>query len=132
MKPKQHSASQGAVAHAGDLATTPFAELLVGLLETQKDGTLRIADERGQHLAHIHFESGTPVAARIAAAGAGLMQSLIPLCARSEGTYVFIQGDDEFGRAADIVYGRVDTLALIAAAMRGPVREDAVQRTLAR
>jgi curved DNA-binding protein CbpA len=126
----QHPSLPSAFATTGDLRVTAFAELLVALLDAQKTGALQIADQHGELHASIRFESGLPVAACVLCPENGLMQSLIPLCARSEGSYVFAE-NCELAPSAEIVTGEVDPLALIAAAMRGPVREDAINRALA-
>jgi len=126
----QHPSLPAAFATTGDLRTTAFAELLVALLDAQQTGELQIVDEHGELQASIRFESGVPASARVARPEAGLMQSLIPLCARSEGSYVFFE-NREVAPGADLVTGPVDPLALISAAMRGPVREDVINRALA-
>ncbi len=126
----QHPSLPAAFATTGDLRTTAFAELLVALLDAQQTGELQIVDERGELQASIRFDSGVPVAARVARPEVGLMQSLIPLCARSDGSYVFFE-NREVAPGPDLVTGQVDPLALIAAAMRGPVREDVINRALA-
>ena len=121
-------AGAGAVAHSGNLHSVPFAELLVGLLGVSSTGTLRIHDDRGSLIAVITFDQGVPTAASLARPESTLNASLIPLCARSEGTFAFQAHRDELAGLASAVRGRVDPLAVITAAMRGPMREDAVQR----
>ena len=123
-------AGAGATAHSGNLSNVPFAELLVGLLGTSASGTLRIHDDRGSLIAVISFDQGVPVAASLARPESSLNASLIPLCARSEGTFAFQANRDELAGLPSAVRGRVDPLALITSAMRGPMREDAVTRTL--
>jgi curved DNA-binding protein CbpA len=119
------------LAQRGNLHSTPFADLLVALLDLRKHGTLRIADASGQVLAQVRFEAGLPVAARAARLEPNLIQSLIPLCACANGDYVFSDGRDDVGSGEGVVEGRVDPLALIAAVFRGPAREDAVGTALA-
>jgi tetratricopeptide (TPR) repeat protein len=131
MNAQQQSSQSAALVASGDLRTTPFAELLVALLDARANGTLRIDDEGGEPHALIRFEAGVPCAARVARPEAGLLHSLVPLCARGEGRYAFAQGEDGVGDGPDVVNGAIDPLALIAASMRGPVREDAVHRALA-
>jgi curved DNA-binding protein CbpA len=126
----QHPSLSNALASTGDLHATPFAELLVALLDAQRTGVLQIVDELGELQASIRFESGLPVAARVAQPEVGLMRSLIPLCARSEGVYAWSEGA-ELETTLDVITDQVDPLALIAAAMRGPVREDVITRALA-
>ncbi|HEX2678835.1 MAG TPA: tetratricopeptide repeat protein, partial [Polyangiales bacterium] len=84
----------------------------------------------GSVSALVHFEQGIPVAARTPSMSSTLAQSLIPLCASADGEYMFVADVDEVGGGNGAVIGRVDPVALINAAMRGPLREDAVQRTL--
>jgi tetratricopeptide (TPR) repeat protein len=130
MEAQHPSLSSETFANSGDLRETAFAELLVALLEAQVTGTLQVADQHGELHASIRFEDGLPVAARVPYPEATLMQSLIPLCARSEGSYVFAE-DRALPPTPDVITGEVDPLALIAAAMRGPVREDVINRALA-
>jgi hypothetical protein len=66
------------------------------------------------------------------------MQALIPLCSRSAGIFRFVPGpriaDASSVSGEHIAIGarsRVDPLALIMAASRGPLREDAVEQVMA-
>jgi hypothetical protein len=127
-KPEHRPASGRTFCPRGNLRATPFAELLVSMLDQRCTGTLRLLDARGETHARVCFDGGIPIAARTASAGSTLAQSLIPLCACSEGEYVFVEARDEVGIDEGAVAGRVDPVALINAAMRGPLREDRVQR----
>ncbi len=115
----------------GSLRTSPLAHLLVALLDHEQTGTLRLLEPTGTIHALVQFEEGLPVAVRTRSFGGSLAQSLIPLCACAEGDYVFVAGVDEVGVGEGAVVGRVDPVALINAAMRGPLREDIVEQTLA-
>lgn len=117
---------------AGDLGTTPLPEILFAHAAAGSTGTLRLSDELGAVLARLRLEAGALVAASVASPEAGLLASVIPLCARAEGRFTFAHGPDDLGHAECVVRGKVDALSLIAAAMRGPVREDAVEAELAR
>jgi tetratricopeptide (TPR) repeat protein len=110
----------------GDLRTTPFAQLLVELFEAAETGTLYVHDGGETPLATIRIEAGLPVRARITGSAGSLMQALIPLCSHVEGSFAFAAGEDGISAGPDVVTGRVDPRALIAAAARGPLREDAV------
>ncbi len=127
---KQTTANQEIAQH-GNLRTTAFVDLLVALLDLQKTGTLRLADEECAVHAVLRFERGVPTGARVNIGETSLLQTLIPLCARSVGDYRFIDQVDEVGHQPGAVLGRVDPVTLIAAAMRGPAREDVVEKTLA-
>jgi tetratricopeptide (TPR) repeat protein len=114
----------------GSLRSTPFALLLVTLLDHRKTGTLRLLDAQGTAHALVRFQAGLPLGARTTNCGSTLLQCLIPLCACADGEYVFIADQDDVGLAEGAVIGRVDPVALINAAMRGPLREDNVQDVL--
>lgn len=122
---------------AGDLRSTPLATVLVELLETEDTGTLFIHDEAGKPDAAIWIEAGFPVGVKLEAspnaptAGTNMLQTLIPLCSRSVGVFRFVPGqrlDD--GGAPQATRSRIDPLALIMAASRGPLREDAVEQVM--
>jgi len=117
---------------SGDLGTIPLPQLLFAHAAAGSTGTLRLSDEVGAILARLRLEAGTLVAASVASPEAGLLASVIPLCARAEGRFTFAHGPDDLDSAGQVVRGKVDALALIAAAMRGPVREDAVEIELLR
>ncbi len=118
------------MAHGGTLRATPFADLLVALLDLRKTGTLRVATSSAEVQALVRFEGGVPVAARVQRLEANLIQSLIPLCACADGEYRFDDDRDDVGDGSAVVKGKVDPLALIAAVFRGPAREDAVNEVL--
>jgi tetratricopeptide (TPR) repeat protein len=113
-----------------DLRTTPFAQLLVELFEGAETGTLYVHDGGETPLATIRIEAGLPVRARISSSAGNLMQALIPLCSHVEGSFAFAAGEDGISAGPDVVTGRVDPRALIAAAARGPLREDAVAEVM--
>jgi hypothetical protein len=115
----------------GSLRATPFANLLILLLDARKTGTLRMQNEHGLSDTLVRFENGVPVGARMPGVAATLMQTLIPLCSRTLGDYVFVDGQDDVASGDGAVLGHVDPVALITAAMRGPLREDAVAAALA-
>jgi hypothetical protein len=128
---------------AGDLRTTPFAHVLVELLETEESGTLFIHAEGDdapieQTLeAAVRIESGWPAAVRFedetgrtSSVGGSLLQALIPLCSRNAGAFRFVAGQHIEMDEARSPRSRLDPLALIMAASRGPLREDAVEQVM--
>ena len=115
---------------AGDFAGTPLAELLFAHAAAGSSGTLRISDEAGTVIAALRLEAGALVGASTDSPGSGLLASAIPLCARAHGRFTFAHGPDDLGVGPHVVRGTVDVLALIAASMRGPVREDAIDAVL--
>jgi curved DNA-binding protein CbpA len=115
---------------AGDLADTALPELLFAHAAAGSTGTLRLTDERGEPLAALRLEAGALVGATVDGADAGLLPSVIPLCARDSGRFAFKHVPDDLGSGPRVVRGKLDVLAVIAAAMRGPVREDAIDAAL--
>lgn len=122
-----------AVGRVNDLRAIPFAHLLIDILHAERTGTLLIYGEPGQVQAAILFESGMPVAASIEHGQneRNLIKALIPLCAWRDGDFVFAEERDLVGPNAVVAAGPLDPLPLIAAAARGPLRDDAVQDTIA-
>jgi tetratricopeptide (TPR) repeat protein len=114
----------------GNLRDFPFTHLLVALLDEQSTGTLLLCSAPGVVEARVRFESGVPTAAQLSSAtsSSSLLQTLIPLCSLSSFDFVFVPGAAALEGA--VVVGAVDPLAVVAAAMRGPMREDAVERLL--
>jgi tetratricopeptide (TPR) repeat protein len=127
---EQPSAPAGAA--SDDLRTTPFAHLLVELLVAQSSGTLFIRDAKEAPQAAIGFESGLPVAAVLERAEGinELSAALIPLCAWAEGRFVFVEGHELESSRAIVSASQLDPLALLTAAARGPLREDAVDQAI--
>jgi hypothetical protein len=114
---------------AGSLREVPFAHLLVHLFDTGRSGTLLLRNEAGGLEARIRFEAGVPTAARLDSNATSLLQALIPLCAHASGEFELLENQDALGDGSALV-GQVDPFGLIAAALRGPVREDAVESVL--
>jgi len=122
---------------AGDLRTTPFAHVLVELLETEESGTLFIHGEDQQLEAAIRIEGGFPTAIgfesqaeNVKTAGGNLLNGLIPLCSRASGAFRFVSGQHIELNLPAAARSRVDPLTLIMAASRGPLREDAVEQVM--
>jgi hypothetical protein len=122
---------------AGDLRTTPFAHVLVELLETEEHGTLFIHGEEQALEAAIRIEAGFPTAIGFEAqaenaktAGGNLLNGLIPLCSRASGAFRFVSGQHIEMNLPAAARSRVDPLTLIMAASRGPLREDAVEQVM--
>src|SRR5262245_25601848 len=109
---------------ASDLRTTPFGHLLVELLEGEQTGTVLVYGESGSLHAAIFVESGRPQKALADHEGEhNLGTVLLPLCGWITGRFEFIEGQDLVGSDSP-VRGTVDPLPLLAAAARGPLRED--------
>jgi hypothetical protein len=122
---------------AGDLRTTPFAHVLVELLETEEHGTLFIHGEDQQLEAAVRIEGGFPTALGFevpsdggATSGINLLHALIPLCSRSSGAFRFVAGQHIEMNVPASGRVRVDPLTLIMAASRGPLREEAVEQVM--
>ena len=114
----------------GDLAQTPLAHVLLSLLEKGLDGTLAIWPETqrpGQD--RVLFVKGAPVDARLLESAATLERGLLPLFHRIRGPYAFY-GSDLVGETK--LRDAVDPYHLLAAALRGGVRQDVVDGVLAR
>lgn len=114
----------------GNLQQVPFAQLLVELWSRRSTGTLHVHGAHDATRARVRFSHGLPVAAAVGSSGETLAQCLIPLCACADAEYRFAIECDDVGVGAGVVSGSVDPLALINAAMRGPLREDAVAQTI--
>jgi hypothetical protein len=122
---------------AGDLRTTPFAHVLVELLETEESGTLFIHGEEQALEAAVRIDGGFPSALRFEnqdddgkTAGGNLLHALIPLCSRSSGAFRFVAGQHIEMNVPAASRVRIDPLMLIMAASRGPLREDAVEQVM--
>lgn len=114
----------------GDLAQTPLAHVLLSLLERGLDGTLAIwpeTERAGQD--RVLFAQGVPVDARLLEPAATLERGLLPLFHRVRGPYAFY-GSDLVGQTK--LRETVDPYHLLAAALRGGVRQDVVDAVLAR
>jgi len=126
MKPRPTDAHT----RADDLQATPFAHVLIDLLEAERNGSLLVYAEDGTLYAAIRIENGRPTAA-LAEHGEehNLAMLLIPLCGWTEGRFEFLEEQDMVGHE-EVLRGSVDPLMLIAAAARGPLREELIERTL--
>jgi curved DNA-binding protein CbpA len=114
----------------GNLAQTPLAHVLLSLLERGLDGTLAIwpeTERAGQD--RVLFAKGVPVDARLLEPAATLERGLLPLFHRVRGPYAFY-GSDLVGQTK--LRDTVDPYHLLAAALRGGVRQDVVDAVLAR
>jgi tetratricopeptide (TPR) repeat protein len=120
-------------ARVNDLRATPFAHILIELLQHERTGTLLIYGDPGQVQAAILFQAGMPIAASVAqeTESRNLSKVLIPLCAWREGDFLFAEERNLVGPSAVVAPAALDPLPLIAAAARGPLRDDAVEATLA-
>lgn len=115
----------------GDLERTPFAHALLYCEQHALTGTLVIwppsgTETRGQD--RIRFVSGMVVSARTTNDATSLETALLPLFARTAGPYAFYQDCDLVGTSERALNGSVDALKLISASLRGPSRDDFVDR----
>jgi curved DNA-binding protein CbpA len=110
----------------GEIAKTPFAHVLLHVHHKQMSGTLVLwptgEGVKGQD--RILFEQGWPVAGRLVDKAAALDRGMLPLFARKQGPYAFYDVD-LVGDAP--LKGRVDPLMVLAASLRGSVRDDVVE-----
>ncbi|MFK7984604.1 MAG: DnaJ domain-containing protein [Sandaracinaceae bacterium] len=117
----------------GDLARTPFAHLLLTLRQKELSGTLVLWDPRaevGRQQDRIRFMNGRPTTGRLLARASRLDRGMLPLFARTDGPFAFYADVDLVGTTAETRAGCIDTLALIAASLRGSSRDDAVNHVL--
>lgn len=113
----------------GRLVQTPVAHILLYGLEHHLCGTLIVQQGHG-HEARILLEDGHMVAALLPGPERSLLAGLIPLCECVEGAWSFAEDENRVGDSRRVLRGHVDPFALVAAALRGPFREDVVDRVL--
>lgn len=118
----------------GDLASKPFAHLLLYLEQRALSGTLAVwptpNDGGGAGQDRVLFHEGRPVAAKWRAGTASLEKGMVDMCARKAGPYAFYPAD-LVGSGVGVSVGRVDSHGLLAASIRqGTVRDDAVDAIL--
>jgi tetratricopeptide (TPR) repeat protein len=118
----------------GDLSRTPFAHLLLYCHQRELTGTLVVWPEdpsRTPGQDRIFIAAGKPVAALLRDPASALDRGLLPLFARRSGVYAFYADLDLVGSGELVRTGVVDPLALTAASLRGPSRDDVVEQVLA-
>jgi tetratricopeptide (TPR) repeat protein len=116
----------------GNLRRTPFAHALLYCHEHALAGTLVIWPEnpetvRGQD--RIRFEEGVPAGGRLRERKETFDRGLLPLFGRTEGAYAFYDAD-LVGTGDAVENARLDPYRLLAASLRGPSREDAIESVL--
>ncbi|MEM9195536.1 MAG: DnaJ domain-containing protein [Myxococcota bacterium] len=119
----------------GNLRTTPFAHVLIYVLGKGMNGTLVVWPEpdaegnrpRGQH--RLLFANGLPIAARYRERATAIDRGMLELFTLVDAPYAFYD-QDLVGDSQTVLKGRVDSLAIIAAALRGSARTDAVEAVL--
>lgn len=120
----------------GRLEVDPFGHLLLAAFEARFAGSLVLwsGEDPFAQLAHpvrVRFEDGVAVAADFGERQApGLLTALIPMTVRRAGGYRFLAGLDAVGAAAQVLRGHVDPFMLLASALRGPAREDAIEQVV--
>jgi curved DNA-binding protein CbpA len=106
----------------GALSKTPLAQVLANVALRRMDGTLAVWPDpgdtrRGQD--RVRFEQGIAVALRPLEPVASLDRGLAALFGRRAAPYAFYT-EDLVGRGEPVLEGRIDPLALLARALRGP------------
>lgn len=113
---------------ANDLRTTPFGHVLLELFDARRTGTLLVYAVDESLDAAIRIESGRPTAVLAAEQGeCRVSDILMPLCARVEGRFEFLQGQDLVGSDGLFAAGAIDPLPMVMAAARKALREDVVE-----
>jgi len=119
----------------GTLAQTPFGHLLVYVLGKRLTGTLALwpdADATGTRRPgqdRVRFETGFAVSAKLLDPAPALDRGLLALFTRTSAPYAFYE-TDLVGSGPDVIEGRVDPYALVAASLRGTVREELIDAVL--
>jgi curved DNA-binding protein CbpA len=114
----------------GNLGATPFAHVLLSIQKKGLSGTLAVwpEDERsGQE--RILFRSGVPAAGRFLDPAADFERALLSVFPRRQAPYAFYEAD-LVGDAKGVLRGQIDTLGLIATALRADVPTDAMSRVI--
>lgn len=120
----------------GDLQRTPFAHVLLHVLQRSLTGTLVIWPEPGPDGARprgqdrIRFQQGFPDAARFLHNAVAMDRGLLPLFTRINAPYAFYEAD--MLGSDGLLTGHVDPVALITASLRGAARDDAIEHVLSR
>lgn len=120
----------------GKLQSDPFAHLLLAAFEARFAGSLVIWSGQDPFAEHaqpvrMRLEDGVVVAADFGPRHTpGLLSALIPMTVRRVGGYRFLSGIDAVGAAAHVLRGHVDPFMLLASALRGPAREDAIEQVV--
>ncbi len=148
--PSNLYASRTPVGHAtigavitGNLARTPFAHLVLYIREHGLTGTLAVwpagtSDDPvtlgdSRDLAdRLFFSNGASRAGRIIEASSTLERSLLPLFQRQNGPFIFYPDANYVGAGELVQASTISDLALVAAASRGPVREDLIDGVVGR
>jgi hypothetical protein len=122
----------------GDLNRTPFGHVLLYALERNMSGTLLVGEGPDHptvrsHSAAVLLCRGSIASAALSSAPqrqstdpaqAQLLDLLVPLCARTSGAFSFYVDVDLVGDGA--TRARLHPYRLLAAALRGPAREDII------
>ena len=99
----------------GDLASNPFAHLMLYAHREQLDGTL-IVEHRGYEV-RVLFKHGRAVAGHGLPRGAALQEGLLELCSASAGAFAFWE-TDRVGTSSGVVRGTVDPFTFVAESLR--------------
>lgn len=112
----------------GDLAKTPFGHVLLYILERQLTGTLLLWRSDADTTPHMQLYAyqGRLLAGRFDSGGRELLLALIPLCSRTAGRFAFHADTDIVGRGPGVLVGPLEPVRVIAASLRGPVRNDII------
>lgn len=114
----------------GTLSATPFGHVLLSIQKKGLSGTLAIwADDDRPGQDRILFRAGAPAVGRFLDPAADLERGMLNIFYRDKGPYAFYEAD-LVGEGKGTLRGQVDTLALLATALRGTVPKDAMLRVI--
>lgn len=118
----------------GSLSKTPLTHLLLYCRERQLSGTLCLwrAGSRPEGLGddQVYVERGMVLAAATEEPAMDLRDALSPLCCRPNGVFAFYEAHRILPSAGHVTEGELHPFSLLAAALRGPYREDLVAAAL--
>jgi hypothetical protein len=118
-------------ASASDLRTRPFGHVLLELFDARSTGTLLVYAADDALDAAIRIEAGRPTAVLTAEQGERRVSDiLMPLCARIEGRFDFLAGQDLVGDDGLVAAGAIDPLPMVVAAARAELRADLVAQVM--
>lgn len=114
----------------GTLDHTPFAHVVLSVLRRRLSGTLAVwPDEERAGQDRILFRNGSPVAGRLLDPAETLERGLLPIFRRARAPYAFYE-QDLVSASDGVLVSPCETLPLVAAALRGGGRDDAIDRVL--
>lgn len=119
----------------GDLHKTPLAHVIVSITQKRLSGTLVVWPDpapapapEGQD--RVLFRDGHPVAARLIHASSRLDMGVLGIFGRQGAAPYAFYAEDLVGEGQGVVTGQIDSFAIVAASLRGKVREDVIEGVL--